>query len=401
MAMCYICNKSPRLPKVPATENRLRDVNGTRVVRGLAPTSFNSQACAEHQKPNERVQNLHGWRLIPWRLGRRPGASEWSCLAGKRTRRRHPAAAGPGVAPASGIEQLAPSLHGAVRRWQCIAGGRSRPIPGRRGDCLQAGRRASACSAGCRTRWIRHSTLGRSSSDAVRRGVDGPPGTDAPESAAVACATAGWPVASPGGAPGHGAGHDTRRRLPTPRPIPPPGRPSRLLSTTLPDSKYNNPLLHIVHCTLRAIYCPQTLRRKALVPFNSRRFYSGAIDIMPADAGSPLTKVDSAVQGLSSSPTKDKERPGHRRGSSSATGVYNIADLGVSLFRQPGPSRGHRNARLPQSLIRPVADGSDRKGRQRTYHCEGDAKAKLVWNLPLTVVSLDQPAGEWLIGVHG
>lgn len=39
----------------------------------------------------------------------------------------------------------------------------------------------------------------------------------------------------------------------------------------------------------------------------------------------PLTKVDSAVQGLSSSPPKEK---GHRRASSSAAGVYNINDLG-------------------------------------------------------------------------
>ncbi|KHO01577.1 uncharacterized protein MAM_00578 [Metarhizium album ARSEF 1941] len=38
----------------------------------------------------------------------------------------------------------------------------------------------------------------------------------------------------------------------------------------------------------------------------------------------PLTKVDSAVQGLSSSPPKDK---GHRRASSSAAGVMNINDL--------------------------------------------------------------------------
>jgi len=46
---------------------------------------------------------------------------------------------------------------------------------------------------------------------------------------------------------------------------------------------------------------------------------------MSADAA-PLSKVDSAVDGLSSSPPKEK---GHRRASSSATGVYNINDLGV------------------------------------------------------------------------
>jgi len=44
---------------------------------------------------------------------------------------------------------------------------------------------------------------------------------------------------------------------------------------------------------------------------------------MSADTA-PLSKVDSAVDGLSSSPPKEK---GHRRASSSATGVYNINDL--------------------------------------------------------------------------
>ena len=41
----------------------------------------------------------------------------------------------------------------------------------------------------------------------------------------------------------------------------------------------------------------------------------------------PLTKVDSAVQGLSSSPTEEKKTIGHRRTSSSAPGVWNINDL--------------------------------------------------------------------------
>jgi len=44
---------------------------------------------------------------------------------------------------------------------------------------------------------------------------------------------------------------------------------------------------------------------------------------MSADIA-PLTKVDSAVQGLSSSPPKETK---HRRSSSSAAGVYNINDL--------------------------------------------------------------------------
>ena len=43
-----------------------------------------------------------------------------------------------------------------------------------------------------------------------------------------------------------------------------------------------------------------------------------------------LTKVDSAVSGLSSSPTEEK-KIGHRRASSSAAGVYNINDLGMSM----------------------------------------------------------------------
>lgn len=45
---------------------------------------------------------------------------------------------------------------------------------------------------------------------------------------------------------------------------------------------------------------------------------------------SPLTKVDSAVQGLSSSPTEEKTTK-HRRTSSSAPGVWNINDLGMDF----------------------------------------------------------------------
>ena len=48
----------------------------------------------------------------------------------------------------------------------------------------------------------------------------------------------------------------------------------------------------------------------------------------------PLTKVDSAVQGLSSSPPKDAAK-GHRRASSSAAGVYNVNDLGMSPLLSP------------------------------------------------------------------
>lgn len=48
---------------------------------------------------------------------------------------------------------------------------------------------------------------------------------------------------------------------------------------------------------------------------------------MAADTAD-LTKVDSAVGGLSSSPTEKKM--GHRRTSSSVSGVFNINDLGRS-----------------------------------------------------------------------
>jgi len=47
--------------------------------------------------------------------------------------------------------------------------------------------------------------------------------------------------------------------------------------------------------------------------------------VIMADTAVPLEKVDSAIAGLSSSPTDKKM--GHRRASSSAAGVYNINDL--------------------------------------------------------------------------
>ena len=46
-----------------------------------------------------------------------------------------------------------------------------------------------------------------------------------------------------------------------------------------------------------------------------------------AEADDKLTKVDSAISGVPDSPTADKK--GHRRASSSANGVWNIADLGT------------------------------------------------------------------------
>jgi len=50
-----------------------------------------------------------------------------------------------------------------------------------------------------------------------------------------------------------------------------------------------------------------------------------------ADQPVDLTKVDSAVSGLSSSPTEEKKL-GHRRTSSSVLGVYNINDLGEDFL---------------------------------------------------------------------
>jgi hypothetical protein len=49
---------------------------------------------------------------------------------------------------------------------------------------------------------------------------------------------------------------------------------------------------------------------------------------MSADTA-PLAKVDSAVEGLGTSPPKEK---GHRRASSSVAGVYNINDLGKLYY---------------------------------------------------------------------
>lgn len=66
--------------------------------------------------------------------------------------------------------------------------------------------------------------------------------------------------------------------------------------------------------------------------------------IMSTDAApTPLSKVDSAVQGLSSSPPKDEAPSKHRRASSTAApGVFNINDLGSlsPLIPIPG-STGH------------------------------------------------------------
>lgn len=62
---------------------------------------------------------------------------------------------------------------------------------------------------------------------------------------------------------------------------------------------------------------------------------------MSADVPTPLTKVDSAVQGLSSSPPKEK-----RRASSSVPGVFNINDLGESIPSSSPDTTYSRSIRL-------------------------------------------------------
>jgi hypothetical protein len=60
---------------------------------------------------------------------------------------------------------------------------------------------------------------------------------------------------------------------------------------------------------------------------NQSKDLASSTSNMSADTSAPLSKVDSAVSGLSSSPPDEKKT--HRRASSSVTGVYNINDLGM------------------------------------------------------------------------
>ena len=78
-----------------------------------------------------------------------------------------------------------------------------------------------------------------------------------------------------------------------------------------------------------------------------------AIDDTPAD----LTKVDSAISGLSSSPVEQKI--GHRRTSSSVPGVFNINDLGMS-----SPLR--RSNRYPKLTVETEKEGKDLEIAQET-----------------------------------
>lgn len=93
-----------------------------------------------------------------------------------------------------------------------------------------------------------------------------------------------------------------------------------------------------------------------------------------------LTKVDSAVSGLSSSPTEEK-KIGHRRASSSAAGVYNINDLGMSMAL-------HADLALPSIQHHSIADASYREGRKGTPNSKGDSEIELVRDLTLNYLVL-------------
>ncbi|KAL8696746.1 MAG: hypothetical protein Q9224_002640 [Gallowayella concinna] len=92
---------------------------------------------------------------------------------------------------------------------------------------------------------------------------------------------------------------------------------------------------------------------------------------------SDLTKVDSAISGLSSSPPTEKK--GHRRASSSAAGVYNINDLGmliIPLRRIQGPLVDDDHA---------VADMPGREGREGAADSERNSKTELLNTSPATL----------------
>ena len=84
--------------------------------------------------------------------------------------------------------------------------------------------------------------------------------------------------------------------------------------------------------------------------------------IMAAETAD-LTKVDSAVSGLSSSPPTEKK--GHRRASSSAAGVFNINDLGEWAYVGPPDPLG-------------VLTWLFRKGGHGAANSKGDSKIELV-----------------------
>lgn len=91
---------------------------------------------------------------------------------------------------------------------------------------------------------------------------------------------------------------------------------------------------------------------------------------MAADA-QEISKVDSAVSGLSSSPKDGKHVPAKKRTSSSAPGVMNINDLGmhVQLVEL------HDWAAI---LWTAISDTACRKGWHRIADSKGDTEAQLV-----------------------
>ena len=108
------------------------------------------------------------------------------------------------------------------------------------------------------------------------------------------------------------------------------------------------------------------------------------VSIMATEAeGSTLTKVDSAVGGVS--PTEEKKM-GHRRTSSSVTGVYNINDLGSSsllalahpmpIYPRSFPTRPCTPS-LGTTRPTPLTRSPCREGGQGAAHRQGDAEAQL------------------------
>ena len=105
---------------------------------------------------------------------------------------------------------------------------------------------------------------------------------------------------------------------------------------TKPRSNFYAALLTIVSYLIVSPY-PSTRSSICNTPIESYQrnieilFHHPSTNMSVDAAPSDLTKVDSAISGLSSSPPDDKAQvKGHRRASSSAAGVYNIADLGKS-----------------------------------------------------------------------
>ena len=97
------------------------------------------------------------------------------------------------------------------------------------------------------------------------------------------------------------------------------------------------------------------------------------------DTTSDLSKVDSAISGLSSSPTAEKKM-GHRRTSSSASGVFNVADLGKPL-NPTEPTCSLQRVTSPLGWRAHEANRRNRKRRKRTRDSKGDSKTQLVHSI--------------------